>query len=40
MGLTALQGWSRIYLGTHTAGQVLLGWGVAVVCVGVVFGTA
>jgi len=37
LGLTALQGWSRIYLGKHTAGQVLLGWMVAVVCVGVVF---
>lgn len=36
--LTVLQGWARVYLGRHTVGQVLLGWGVAVVCVGVVFG--
>lgn len=33
VGLAALQGWSRIYLGKHTAGQVLLGWVVAVMCV-------
>lgn len=37
VGLTALQGWSRVYLGKHTAGQVLLGWVVAVVCVRAVF---
>lgn len=34
VGLTALQGWSRVYLGKHTAGQVLLGWVAAVACVG------
>lgn len=35
VGLTVAQGWSRVYLEKHTAGQVLLGWAVAVVCVGV-----
>lgn len=33
--LTVLQGWSRFYLGKHTPGQIMLGWGVAVLCVGV-----
>lgn len=38
MGLTLLKDWSRVYLGEQTMGQVLLGWGIAVVCVGVMLG--
>lgn len=35
--MTLIVGWARIRLKQHSAGQVLLGWMVAVACVGIVF---
>jgi hypothetical protein len=34
--ITLLVGWARIHLNRHTAGQVSLGWLVAVVCIAIV----
>ena len=35
--LTALQGWSRVYLGKHTPTQVMLGWLVGIGAVTAIF---